>query len=383
MARITAQDRDPGFYPGVTPSTAPVRPVTGGPLVQERPQTTPITGDRPQTTPIQKTGATGTSDINRGQVAGDVGGGIGGGIANIALLLGAAGRGGKRYLKDALAVYQQLQDPDFDMRDLDPAQYEIAAIMFPEVFEAQVPDSASLIGDSPLARAQQAESVAGLGEISRTGLPEADRLAAEEGARAVRGAQYGGEQSAIRSLRRRGRLGAGQELLAREVGGREASDLAARLGSDLQRQALERRMLALSQYGSAANVLRGQDLGVEQSRADAMNRWKEFSALQRQQAEQYGAGARERAQQYNVGTAQEISNANVSADYATQLANLQRQNDLRQQQYQNQFGRAQGQAGVYGALYQDAEAKQAAKAKQIRGIGTGLGQAGGGLYGLS
>lgn len=377
MARITAQDRDPGFYPSVTPSPTPVRPVTGGPLVRESGTVTP---ERSAPVAAQQ-GA--TSDINRGQVSGDVGAGIGGGIANIALLLGAAGRGGKRYLKDALNVYMKLQSPDFDMRDLDPAEYEVAAIMFPEQFEAQLPGEASLIADSPLARAQQAEAVAGMGEISRTGLPEADRLAAEEGARAVRGAQRGGEQSAIRSLRRRGRLGAGQELLARDVGGREASDLAARLGSDLQRQALERRMLALSQYGSMANLQRGQDLGVEQSRADAMNRFKEFSALQRQQAEQYGAGARERAQGYNVGTAQEIANANVSSDYATQLANLQRQNELRQTGFQNEALKAQGTAGVYGALYSDAEAKQAAKAKQIRGIGTGVGGAVGGLYGLS
>ena len=379
MARITAQQQDPGFFPAVTtqqaPAAAPVRSIGGGTRgVQPA-------GPPQATAPAGQTTAA-ASDITAAQTAGGVGAGIGGGIGNLLLLGGAAGRGGKRYLKDALAVWQMLQDPDFDMRDLDPAQFQIAAEMFPEVFEAQLPGDPSLIADSPLARAQQAESVLGLGEIARTGLPEADRLAAEEAARAVRGAIQGGEESAIRSLRRRGRLGAGQELLARGAGGREATDLASRLGSDLQRMALERRLGALGQYGSAAGALRGQDVGVEQSRADAMNRFKEFAALQRQQAEQYGAGARERAQQYNVGTAQEISNAQAQADYQTALANLQRQNELRQTTFQDQFLKAKGQAGVYSDLYADAEAKQAAKAKQIRGISTGLGGALGGGIGL-
>ena len=320
--------------------------------------------------------------ITGAQVGGGLGGGIGGLVGNIALLAGAAGRGGKRYLKDALEVYQKIQDPDFDMRDLTPAQYRIAAEMFPETFEAQLPGEAQTIADSPLARAQQAESVLGLQEISRTGLPEADRLAAEEAARAVRGAVRGGEESAIRSLRRRGRLGAGQELQARTAGGRGATDLAARLGSDLQRQALERRLQALGLYGSAAGALRGQDIGVEQSRADAINRFKEFAAVQRQQAAQYGAGARERAQQYNVGTAQEIANAQAQADYQTAQTNIERQNQLRQNLFTSQLARAGGEAGAYRDLYGHAERKRTEKGGQIQALSGGLGQALGGGIGL-
>jgi hypothetical protein len=323
----------------------------------------------------------GTKSKTLAEVGGGIGGGIGGAIGSLIGLLDK-GRGGKRYLKDALEVWQMLQEPDFDMSDLTPAQFEIAATMQPEVFEAQTAGEASLIADSPFARAQQSESIIGLGDIAREGLPEADRLAAEEAARAVRGAQRGGEESAIRSLRRRGRLGAGQELLARDVGGREASDLAARLGSDLQRASLDRRMQALSQYGSAAGVQRGQDVGVQQSQANAMNRFKEFAAMQRQQAGQYGAGARERAQGYNVGTAQDISNRQAGADYQTSLQNLTRQNQLRQQTFADQLAKTQGVAGVYGSLYGDAEAKQRAKMEQYQGIGAGLGQGIGGAVGL-
>lgn len=319
--------------------------------------------------------------LDAAQVGGGIGGGVGGAIGNILLLAGLAGRGGKRYLKDALNAYTAIQDPNFDLTSLSPTEYRIAAAMQPETFQAQLPGAPSLVADSPLQRAQMAESVAGLGEIARTGLPEADRLAALEASRAVRGSMRGGEEAAITALRRRGRLGAGQELLARGAGGREASDLASRLGADLQRAALERRLSALSQYGTAASLLRGQDVGVEQSRADAINRFKEFAALQRQQAAQYGAGARERAQAYNVGTAQDIANRQSEANYQTALENLQRQNALRQQQYQNQLAKAGGISDIYGSLYKDAEAQQAAKAGQITGLSTGLGQALGGALG--
>lgn len=342
------------------------RPATGGPLTVDQPATT--------------TAAAG-GGIQPGQVGGSLGAGIGGGIGNILLLAGAAGKGGKEFLKDALEVWRKLQSPDFDMRDLDPAEFKIAAEMFPEQFEAQLPGEASLIADSPLVRARQAEALRGMGEIATGGLPEADRLAAMEAQRSVRGAIQGGEEAAITSMRRRGRLGAGQELQARTAGGREASDLAARLGSDLQRQALERRMQALSQYGAMAGGLRGQDLSVEQSRADAMNRFKEFAATQRQGAEQYSAGARERAQGYNVGTAQGIADANEAAKYQTALQNLQRQNALRTDTFNADFARTQGQAGVYGDLARNADAEQAAKAAQIRGISSGVGGALGGIVG--
>jgi hypothetical protein len=139
-------------------------------------------------------------------------------------------------------------------------------------------------------------------------------------------------------------------------------------------------MAALSQYGSAAGALRGQDVGVEQSRADAMNRFKEFAALQRQQAAQYGAGARERAQGYNVGTAQDIANQQTQTDYQTALQNLQRQNELQQQQFQNQLARTQGLAGAYGQMGQRKDIEQAERAGQIRGIGN-LGGAISGIVG--
>lgn len=349
------------------------RPPTGGGL-----QYNPAAAAPPQT--LSALGGAGTIDPRF--YGADLGAGLGGGLGNLAVLLGGAGEGARPALEDALQVYMALQDPDFDLSDLTPAQYRIAATMQPELFEAQLPGDPSLIADSPLARAQMAESVLGLGEISRTGLPEADRLAAEQAARAVRGAIRGGEESGIRSLRRRGRLGAGQELLARGAGGREASDLAARLGSDLQRQALDRRLQALSQYGSAAGALRGQDVGVEQSRADAMNRFKEFAALQRQQAAQYGAGARERAQTYNVGTAQDVANQQAEANRQAALENVERQNQMRQQTFQNQLARAGGIAGTQAGLAGVGAAEQKAKAEQLQLIGRSIGGGLGGLGGL-
>lgn len=314
-------------------------------------------------------------------VGGGIGGGIGGAISGIALLAGAAGEGGKPELKKILSLWEKLQEPDFDFSDLTAPELRVMAQATPETFEAQVPAEAALAQESPEIRARQLQALGGLGEIAEEGLPEADRLAAALAGRAVRGAQFAGTEESLRGLRRRGRLGAGAETQARAVGGRMSGQLAGEMGLDLQRVSLERRLQALRDYGGAAGAMRGQDIGLSESRAQALNRFNEFVASQRQQAGAYGAAARERAQAYNVGTAQRIGEANPLLEYQTALQNINRQNQLQQQLFGARTTITGGQAGALGGLAQAGYAEQAARTANIRAIGSGAGQAIGGAFG--
>ena len=324
----------------------------------------------------------GGPNYQRSIIGSDIGGGIGGAIGGIFNLIQGTEAGGAEFRQDALRAFQALQIPDFDFSDLTPPQLRLVGLMSPEVYEAQVPQEVKLIMDSPQARSQMEEALRGLGEISREGLPELDRLAAEEAANQIRGALQSGEEAFITNLRRRGRLGAGAETQARSVAARGAAELGSQLGRGLQQETLQRRLQGLRDYGSAAGMLRAQDVGVQQSQADAMNRFQEIAAAQRQQAAQYGAGARERTQAYNVGTQQRLAEGQELSNYETQLENIRRQNELKQAQFGAEQFKAAGIAQQYGGLAQQADAKRAAEERNIQLIGGGIGGAIGGIGGL-
>ncbi len=346
------------------------------------------TGDTLTASPTSPTSPTspaspggGGDRLQTAGLIGSVGGGIGGAIGGIINLLGGGGEGGEDFRRDALLALQSLQVPDFDFTELTPPQLRLVALMSPEVYEAQVPQEVKLIMDSPEARAQMEEALRGLGEISREGLPELDRLAAEEAANQIRGALQSGEEAFVQNLRRRGRLGAGAETQARAVASRGAAELGSQLGRGLQQETLQRRLQGLRDFGSAAGMLRAQDVGVQQSQADAMNRFQEIAAAQRQQAAADAASERQRVQQYNVGTQQQLATGQSLANYETQRQNIERQNQLRQAQFAAERDKAAGLAGQYGQLGEMADWEKAAREKNIQTIGGGLGQGIGGLIG--
>ena len=122
------------------------------------------------------------SKLQSGLLGGALGGGAGRGLGGLIGLLDK-GRGGKRYDKDILELYGDLDLPEYVIKDLIAAQIPLTGLMSPEQWEAALPGDPSLIADSPEMRAEQVQAISGLREISEEGLPEADRLAAEEGAR--------------------------------------------------------------------------------------------------------------------------------------------------------------------------------------------------------
>jgi len=302
--------------------------------------------------------------------AAEIGGAVGGAITGLISLFRKKKDPAKALRKAALDVFRKIESPDFNIEDLKGPELRIAATMRPEVFQAQDAGRPELIRGAPDVREQQLRALSGLRRTSEEGIPLVDRLAAEEAGRSVSGALRRGEESAIRGLRRRGRLGSGAETQARIVGGRQASELARGLGSDLARSSLLRRQQALRDYATASGSLRGQDIGVEASRADAMNRFAQFAATQRQSTEEQNARARERAQFYNVSQTQNVANINEMAKYQAQIE----QNRLRQMQYQNEITKAGQMAGQYGQLATGAEAGQAAKDAAFQQIGLAGGQ---------
>lgn len=311
---------------------------------------------------------------------GDIGGGIGGAIGGI-VGLATMGKGGEREAKKRVKLWEMLQQPDFDYRELSPPELRMVAEYFPETYEAVVPESVRLTEDSPWARGQQADAVGRLGTYAKEGLPLSERLNAQGMQLRLAGEAGSIDDSIRRNLAARGRLGGGTEAAMRQGSSQVAANLARDMGSDLTQQAIENRYRANLAAGEQAGNLRQGDINLSSNRANAVNRFNEMVADLRNQAARDNWSERTAAQRYNVGTRQGLANENARSRYGVGLENLNRKNALKQGVYDNDVTKLRGQSEALAALSGAKYDEQAARLQNITSIGQGVGQAGGSLLG--
>jgi hypothetical protein len=315
---------------------------------------------------------------------GDIGAGLGGTISSIAILAGAGGKGGDEYFKKAMQVWEKLNTPEYDMHNLTAPELKIVAEMFPEKYNAVIPQDVKTAQDSPELRSAQMEGVAKLQRtVEQGGMPIEDKLAAQQtqGMMSQQAARQG--ENITRQMAERGMAGGGAELAAKLSAQQGSTNLAAQQGSDLVRQGALRSLQAAEALPGAAGQVRGQDINLSGQQADAINRFNEMRAQMLTAQNQYGAGAAERAQQYNVQNKQNTANTNVQAQYANQQYNQQNQNALRQQAYMDQLKKAQGLSGAYTGYGNELDMEKAAKEATIQQLGQSAGRTVGGVAGLA
>jgi len=310
---------------------------------------------------------------------GQIGESLGGALGGIAVMAGAAGEGGREELAEAVRLAKQIQRPEFDMRELTPAQLKIVAEYFPQYYSAHVEGPVSLTQDSPEVRRKLGENLDYFARIRDQGMPLSERIAALEAQRTMSGAHRAATESSLRDLQRRGRAGGGLEAAMRLGASQQASELGRGMANDLATRAEQTRYGAGLNLASLGGALRGQDIGLSSERAGQLNRFNEWiSNMLTEQARENSARAQQ-AQWQNAQTAQGIANANEMSSYETALANLNRRNQLAQQDFSNQLGQVGAVTNALGGLSQGKYAEQAAMRDNIMNVGRGAGAAIGGM----
>lgn len=294
--------------------------------------------------------------------------------ANLGILGGAAGQGGRKYLRQIRDLWNKLETPNFDYRDLTAPELQVLAEQFPEVYTAVVPKEAQTVSDSPEARAAQVRAQ-GRAESMATGQNLDENLARQQAAESVQAAQRRADLSILSDLAQRGRLGAGDEIQARMMSGQRAAGLSRDLGLDMARDASGRRLAANAQAGGMAGDIRSGDTSLSARNADIANRFNEMAANIQNQAGQFNAQQRQQAGAWNAQNTQNVGNANAAMGYQVSSDNLNRQNTLRDQDYANQLQKLTGQTGALSGLSDAKYREQAAKAQTIQSVGTSGGQA--------
>lgn len=302
-----------------------------------------------------------------------IGSAVGDLIGNIAILAGAAGKGGLDEFKKIKDLWKKLQTPEYDMATLQSPEMQVFMQQHPELYSAIVPQSVATAQDSPEMRAAQMQGIAQVQQMAQQGLPYGQQAAIAEGQRALAQAHRGNTQSILSNYAQRGRAGAGDELAARTLAGLGEAELARGFGSDAGQ--LKANQMAQASYAlpGMAGAARAQDYSQSLTNAQLINRFNELVANTQNMAAQYGAGARERAQGYNVGTAQRVGEGNVMNRYANQIRNQEYPNQMRNQAYLDQLAKLQGLSGARSALGQAKYDEQAQRAQNIRSTASSVG----------
>lgn len=301
--------------------------------------------------------------------------GLGGLIGGIAVAAGAAGKSGQKYRKRALAVAEALQTPDFDFSRISPAELQLVAEYYPEVYDAHVPDEVKTIIESPEGRDAQLRAIEYMRDFQGGDLPVAERLAAEQAGRRAAGEYSDLQEGAMERFQRQGRVSGGDRRAAELVAGQGVGDMLGNFGVGQAGNAIQARLNAMNSLRGMGGELRGQDINVGGRNADIVNQFNRMVADDYNRAAQYAAGARERAQTRTKGEQQRISDMNEMQRYGNIRHNQGRQTRLQQQGFHNEGQRASMMMGALNLMGKGKDAEQAAKAAAIQGAGAGLDEA--------
>jgi hypothetical protein len=276
---------------------------------------------------------------------------------------------GKKYLEQYLRLLQQIQDPNFDWSQITPAQLQFIAEVDPAFYEANVPTEVKQIGASTY-EAPQARSLRGLEKIGAEGMPLVDRISAEITKEGMAGEMAANRDAILRELASRGRLGAGSRIQAQAASDQAISNMLGQAGRGIASDAATRRM----------GAGRTQDIERQRRNAEMVNNMNRYISALKTDERRYTADTLNRQREAEAAGRQRVSDVNRLNIQATAESNQARQNELQQLLFSDRLARAGMQGGAFEGLAESDRARRAALERNLQTMGSGGGQAAGGLY---
>lgn len=278
-------------------------------------------------------------------------------------------------------LLNQIQDPQFDRRNLDPEAVNLLQQYVPEV----APYIKEAIPQQVLAQSQgavegrraQMDTLSYLRNLMQQGYDPQTAVEMARAQRAGAAEAASARQTATQEAARRG-FGGGLSFYQQGAGA-QAQDRLAMAQQAALAQAAQRRMGAAGQAATLGGQIRGEDVALERGNIDIINAYNQRLAQTQQDWMNRGADVRNQAQLRNIGEAQRIDELNKRQRYEASRANQQQQNTLAQQQFQNALSKVTGQQGVSQMARDDAYAR-AAQSNQALQAMSDLASKGAGAY---
>lgn len=304
--------------------------------------------------------------------AGSVGGGLMGALANM-----SAQERAKLAQDQGIQAWLKTQIPDPEQQKLALQTFTNSGQFTPHL-ETAVKQQESEMGKISADPALKEARLKALGSLEQQGYggEQVQDTAAREKAIIDTGAANRGRQEAVLgSMERRGQLGSGLELAARQQNAQGASDQLASQGLDIESQRRQRALQAVQGAGSLAGDIQSKQWGMQSDQAKAQDAINAFNAQMASGSQQRNVAAQNAAGMYNTTNAQDIANKNVGVNNMQQQYNK----ELNQQHFQSQATQAAGLSGQYGQQAAQATQQGQNAANMWGGIAQGVGQLGAGI----
>lgn len=269
------------------------------------------------------------------------------------------------------ALYNNLELPSVEDMSIQSEQGQIVGEYNPllEQLLSLQPSAMEGIDVSPEYKDLQLQALRKMAGVGEDGLDEGDEAAFRQMQRKIAGEAQAQQAAILNNMAQRGTLGSGMELAARLQGSQAAMDRLSSSGDQLTQDARSRALQALSQTGSMAGSLRGQDFEEQERIARAKDAINQFNVQNQQQLQGRNISEQNRAQLANLQARQAMANANMQLRNQDQMFNK----GLLQQDYQNRLQKLGGQTGAQTQIGNAQAGMHGANAQMWSGIGSSLG----------
>lgn len=211
----------------------------------------------------------------------------------------------------------------------------------------------------PRLRAAQMDALSSLQEIGDAGgLTATDRAKIEAMSSRVGQEARGAREAILQHQAERGRSGSGFELAAQLQNAQDAATRASQEGTDIAALAEQRALEAITQGGTLAGQMRGQEFGEQAQVAEAQDALQRFNLEHLRGTDAANVDRRNAANAANLAETQRISDANatIKGENRAIAANA------RQTAYENDLDRRRAVSDALAARAQQQTERQKQKA---------------------
>lgn len=308
-------------------------------------------------------------------------------MALLDFLGGSSDDAAQRYLKEALAAYQNVNVPTVESGQVnDLPMQSVQGTVTPEdiAVQNQNPTEYNNISLDPATRAAQMQALQQYTDIANGGGLDAESKLALQQAIDATNAQSRGAQGAIMNqAQAMGQGGGDFALTQRAIAAQGASNNAATQGLQAAAIAEANKRAALDAMANIGGSINASDFGQGAAKAQAQDIINAGNTAARNAANTGNVANKIQTGEYNVGTAQGVNAANTTAGQNNAYYNA----SLPQQQFNNELAKASGVAGVNanqaGAAQNSANSNNAFIGSLLGTAGTVAGAALGGPAGAA
>jgi len=223
------------------------------------------------------------------------------------------------------------QAPQFDTSRLTPEDLKLVGKYTPQLAPYVAEAAPELVKQSAQAMEGRNAQKSALQKYMQMGETGDDAISAQESAMAQRraGADSRSRLASLQqSFERRGQGGAGLQMAAQLGAAQGSSDMEAQAQMQAAADAQRRRLGALASGSQLGGQLYGQEMDLAQTNTGIINNFNQRMAGARQNWENKRAAEMSDANRFNLGLEQEVANRNVGARNDAAEKNLRRSDEL-------------------------------------------------------